>query len=439
MCQGGWTINMPSNKNKDSPTHQRPNYNTEFLREPAKENSVFKDIRTILFILKATGLLPIYKQLSNYEVGPPNKSHEFYSFFVRGVVHGLTIFNLYNLFKPGGSQLFYSYSETDNINQWIEIILCVITYSATVLICTKNSKSFLKIINEILKVDEEVRRQFHATLSNNCEFSVKFIVGICICQWYIIILKIISATNQLTPTSYILIAFYAIQNGMSSIFIIFAAALLRIVSMRFEYLNLVLNGYTYAQQRKISKYWRRVGENGAAAMETFPDISLFTYRMHNKLLRIYKSINECCSLILVGYMGYAFYTITTTAYNLFVQITTNNISMNVLQWCLAWLCLHISLLAILSKSCGQATREANTTSQILARVYGKSKEYQNIIDKFLTKSIKQDVQFTAYGFFVIDNSTLFKIFSAVTTYLVILIQFKQLEDSKMEDQIAAQT
>nr|XP_036225217.1 gustatory receptor 68a-like [Bactrocera oleae] len=79
-------------------------------------------------------------------------------------------------------------------------------------------------------------------------------------------------------------------------------------------------------------------------------------------------------------------------------------------------------------------KNANNTAQILARVYGKGKEYQGIIDKFLSKSIKQEVQFTAYGFFSIDNTTLFKIFSAVTTYLVILIQFKQLEDSKAEEQ-----
>jgi len=86
-----------------------------------------------------------------------------------------------------------------------------------------------------------------------------------------------------------------------------------------------------------------------------------------------------------------------------------------------------------------ASFKANATAQILARVYAKCREYQNIIDKFLTKSIKQEVQFTAYGFFAIDNSTLFKIFSAVTTYLVILIQFKQLEDSKTDDPVPEQT
>jgi len=35
-----------------------------------------------------------------------------------------------------------------------------------------------------------------------------------------------------------------------------------------------------------------------------------------------------------------------------------------------------------------ASFKANATAQILARVYAKCREYQNIIDKFLTKSIK---------------------------------------------------
>ncbi|XP_054741940.1 gustatory and pheromone receptor 32a isoform X1 [Anastrepha obliqua] len=427
---------MPYNKVKPSIVqHYHIGYN-EFLRRASQDNSIFKDIRTILFILKATGLLPIYEEVSSYEIGPPTKPNVYYSFFIRGFVQALTIFNLYNLVTPGAAQLFYSYSDTDNVNKWIEILLCMLAHWATVVICARNSKSFLKIINEILKVDEDVFEQFGTTLENKCGFLLKFIVGICICQWYLMVLQVLAAKGPLTVNSYIFIVFYAVQNSMSTIFIVFTAALLRIVKMRFAHLNTILKGYTYTKQRKLRRFLR-CGRN-AHSMDLewmdFAEDSLFTYRMHNKLLRIYRSINDCCSLILVTYMGYAFYTITTTTYNLFVQITTQSpTSLNVLQTCFAWLAMHTCVLALLSRSCGQATDEANGTSQVLSRVYNKSKDLKNIVDKFLTKSIKQEVQFTAYGFFVIDNSTLFKIFSAVTTYLVILIQFKQLEDSKLED------
>ncbi|KAH8249508.1 hypothetical protein KR032_010086 [Drosophila birchii] len=464
MSPNTWVIEMPSQKSRSHPYPRRispyrtPSLNRDaFTREPpaaanrgpparAHDHPVFEDIRTILSVLKASGLMPIYEQVSNYEVGPPTKTNEFYSFFVRGVIHALTIFNVYSLFTPISAQLFYSYRETDNVNQWIELLLCIMTYTLTVFVCARNTKSMLRIMNEILQLDEEVRRQFGANLNQNFGFSVKFLVGIAACQTYIIVLKIYAVDGEITPPSYILLAFYAVQNGLTATYIVFASALLRIVYIRFHFINQLLNGYTYGQQQKHKGGGgggggRRNRGNGndnptpkPAIMEHFPEDSLFIYRMHNKLLRIYKGINDCCNLILVSFLGYSFYTVTTNCYNLFVQITAKGmVSPNILQWCFAWLCLHVSLLALLSRSCGLTTREANATSQILSRVYASSREFQNIIDKFLTKSIKQEVQFTAYGFFAIDNSTLFKIFSAVTTYLVILIQFKQLEDSKVED------
>ncbi|KAH8335893.1 hypothetical protein KR074_001895 [Drosophila pseudoananassae] len=477
MSPNTWVLEMPTEKSRSRPYPQRitpyglhnPSRDA-FTRStdpsaataPSKiiDHPVFEDIRTIMSVLKASGLMPIYEQLSDYEVGPPTKTNEFYSFFVRGVVHALTLFNIYSLFTPISAQLFYSYRETDNVNQWIELLLCILTYTLTVFVCARNTKSILRIMNEILQLDEEVRRQFGAKLNENFGYSVKFLVGIAASQTYIIVLKIYAVKGAITPTSYVLLAFYAVQNGLTATYIVFASALLRIVYIRFHFINQLLTGYTYSQQQKPKQKRNQNGNFRAALMDNFPEDSLFIYRIHNKLLRIYKGINDCCNLILVSFLGYSFYTVTTNCYNLFVQITAKGmISPNILQWCFAWLCMHVSLLALLSRSCGLTTREANATAQILARVYAKAKEYQNIviinnifilyqlltrkfflqIDKFLTKSIKQEVQFTAYGFFAIDNSTLFKIFSAVTTYLVILIQFKQLEDSKVDDSIPGQT
>ncbi|EDW11293.2 gustatory and pheromone receptor 32a isoform X1 [Drosophila mojavensis] len=438
MCPNSWVIEMASHKElmhpQLNPRRIRP-VNQAFVR-PTRgtttlpTNPVFADLQTILSVLKATGLLPIYEQVSSFELGPPTKPNEFYSFFVRGVVHALTIFNIYSLMTPNSAKLFISLRETDNVNQWIELLLCIFTYTLTVFVCARNTKSIIQVMNEILKLDQEVLRQFGIALSNHCNFSIKFLVLIAACQAYIIFLRIKALSGVVSPTTYILIGFYAIQNGLTATYIVFASALLRIVCIRFQFVNQLLNGYAYNQL--LGKNPRQLQLH----MDKFPEDSLYIYRTHNRLLRIYKSINECCSLIIVCFLGYSFYTVTTNWYNLFVQITSNKgiISTHIMQWCLAWLCLHTSLLTLLSRSCGATTHEANTTSQILARVYGKSKEFQNIIDKFLTKSIKQEVQFTAYGFFAIDNSTLFKIFSAVTTYLVILIQFKQLEDSKLEEQ-----
>lgn len=118
-----------SNPRRISP--YRGAHDTNAFSRPTKspDSPVFEEIRTILLVLKASGLVPFYEQLSSYQVGPPSKTNEFYSFFVRGVVHALTIFNIYSLMTPNGSQLFYSMREMDNVNQWIELLLCIFTYS----------------------------------------------------------------------------------------------------------------------------------------------------------------------------------------------------------------------------------------------------------------------------------------------------------------------
>lgn len=69
------------------------------------------------------------------------------------------------------------------------------------------------------------------------------------------------------------------------------------------------------------------------------------------------------------------------------------------------------------------------------------------IEKFLLKNLRQKPILTAYGFFALDKSTLFKVihfvsqrqtliasiliqlFTAIFTYMVILVQFKEMENS----------
>lgn len=139
MSPNSWVIEMAAHKSRLqvqpqqrilSP-HPHALGNDAFVRSPDAPagNPVFEDIGTILSVLKASGLLPIYEQVSSFEVGPPTRTNEFYSFFVRGVVHALTIFNIYSLMTPNGAKLFISLRETDNVNQWIELLLCILTYT----------------------------------------------------------------------------------------------------------------------------------------------------------------------------------------------------------------------------------------------------------------------------------------------------------------------
>ncbi|XP_055384276.1 gustatory and pheromone receptor 32a [Condylostylus longicornis] len=296
-------------------------------------------------------LLPFYTRISEFKVKINDTSLSVYTFCIRmfllistgAIIYGMTESGMANLLPRKAG-------ETDNINQWIEIFLCITTYVTTIIISWYYSRKHIENINE---------------------------------------------------------------NFTCAIFMIYLTGILNVITKRFDFINNILKNCVSDDN---------YGKN------RINDI-LFGFKIHTKLCNIMRDTNELSGVILLAFMGYSFYKITTDSYNSFVQVTQQTPSLLVLQNCAVWLVLNIFLLIIITECCGNVTSEANVTSQILSRSYGKDKNYKNIIDKFLTKSINQELEFTAYGFFAIDSSTLFTILSAVTTYLVILIQFKQLENT----------
>ncbi|XP_055919503.1 gustatory and pheromone receptor 32a [Eupeodes corollae] len=386
-----------------------------------KNSSNFlRELNMQLTILKAVGLFPIVKQISDYEIEGPSHQNNIYSTIIRGIIHSLTIFNLYSMFQRHSVEGFSTERETDNINQYIEIIITITTYTGTIILCSRHSNDFLNILRDILKIDSSIEQRYQVKVQNHCKFAQITVLGIFAVQLFLISLKFTSG-DFTSSIQYLFFLFYAFQNCICSMFMILLSALLQVVSQRFDFVNAILEKFSYNMiEMKIEQ-------------RLFEEDVTFVFRLHNRLLIIFKLLNESCSLMVALFMGYAFYSITTKTYNIFVEFTTYEVvSWVFLLDCFAWLAVNTTLLAILANICGQATRKANTLQQVVAKIYGRNKDSQTIIDKFLTKSIRQEVEFTAYGFFVVDNSTLFNIFSAVTTYLVILIQFKELEETKVE-------
>uniref|UniRef100_A0A182P335 Gustatory receptor n=1 Tax=Anopheles epiroticus TaxID=199890 RepID=A0A182P335_9DIPT len=81
-------------------------------------------------------------------------------------------------------------------------------------------------------------------------------------------------------------------------------------------------------------------------------------------------------------------------------------------------------------ACGKTSEEVEETA--LCTRHFDDYRLQNTraakqIQKFLLKNLHQKKKFSACGFFDIDNTVIYMVFSSIVTYLVILIQFKQLE------------
>uniref|UniRef100_A0A1S4JNG6 Gustatory receptor n=2 Tax=Culex quinquefasciatus TaxID=7176 RepID=A0A1S4JNG6_CULQU len=82
----------------------------------------------------------------------------------------------------------------------------------------------------------------------------------------------------------------------------------------------------------------------------------------------------------------------------------------------------------LAHSATQQANEAALSTRHFDDYSMKNTKLAKQINKFLLKNLHQKKKFSAFGFFNIDNSVIYTVFSSIITYLVILIQFKQLEN-----------
>ncbi|XP_016992379.2 gustatory receptor 68a [Drosophila takahashii] len=309
--------------------------------------------------------------------------------------------------------------DTEEINRTIETLLCIVSYTMMVLSSVINASHHCRTLRDIAKIDEYlVVNGFRESYScRNLSILVTSASSgvLAVAFYYIHYRSGIASRKQV-----ILLLIYFLQLLYSSVFAIYLLTILKTLAQRIAFLNRKLDAFGLQDSSGNVENWRELSN-------LIEVLCKFRY--------ITENMNSVAGVALLFYFGFSFYTVTNQSYLAFATLTAISSSSqrevaDTMGLSCAWVLAETITMAVICSACDCLASDSNGTAQILARVYAKSKQFQNLIDKFLTKSIKQDLQFTAYGFFSIDNSTLFKIFSAVTTYLVILIQFKQLEDSK---------
>ncbi|XP_017116863.1 gustatory and pheromone receptor 39a isoform X1 [Drosophila elegans] len=141
-------------------------------------------------------------------------------------------------------------------------------------------------------------------------------------------------------------------------------------------------------------------------------------------------LNECFGLLMLPIVALVllmapsgpFYLISTVLEGKFARSQWLTMLLISSTWDTPWMIM----LVIMLRTNG-ITVEANKTAKILAKVPRTGTGLDRMIEKFLLKNLRQQPILTAYGFFALDKSTLFKLFTAIFTYMVILVQFKEME------------
>ncbi|XP_055919327.1 gustatory and pheromone receptor 39a-like isoform X2 [Eupeodes corollae] len=111
----------------------------------------------------------------------------------------------------------------------------------------------------------------------------------------------------------------------------------------------------------------------------------------------------------------------------FTPLRIIDIALLIFQGCVGWILPPLTFCLMIFNR--DVAKEANETTRILSRISRRGNGIEKMVDKFLMKNMQQKPILTAYGFFPLNKTTLFKIFAAIFTYMVILIQFKDMENT----------
>ncbi|XP_067625324.1 gustatory and pheromone receptor 32a-like [Eurosta solidaginis] len=430
------TLKAP--KNMKSHRSVSPSYSEKSIETTQEiEHSVLTYLKWQLRILKTIGLIPFYERRNRYEIRAPNKRWMLLNKLLICIKTTLCLFHIYILISPTVLRLLFTESKTDGISDMLDSSFSVLSNMIVSFMCMRNAKKIIRILNNFLKIDQlfeeypdspTVQKQYEHNYFDICMFAVFGYISIIALMCVKRVIELFSIHIFLYMT------FYQIENAASCAYIVFISGLMHLLRKRFEFINQLLaqynhkvfekNAYTQTNIRVSTKMHEKHSEGN---FRLFAKDSKFFYVLHNDLLDIFKLINSYAGFAILAFLLYVCYALLSCAYISSLIDFRNKVDLYGFGWVLSWIPLYVGILILLVNNCENATKEANKTSRILSRIYRKDREYQNIIDEFLLKCVKQEVRFTAYGFFSIDNSTMFKIFSLATSYLVILIQFKWLE------------
>nr|XP_015840750.1 PREDICTED: putative gustatory receptor 28b isoform X1 [Tribolium castaneum]XP_015840752.1 PREDICTED: putative gustatory receptor 28b isoform X1 [Tribolium castaneum]XP_015840753.1 PREDICTED: putative gustatory receptor 28b isoform X1 [Tribolium castaneum] len=149
-------------------------------------------------------------------------------------------------------------------------------------------------------------------------------------------------------------------------------------------------------------------------------------RRHYELCSLTENLNRIFNVQILFTCLNLFITITFTVYFYFISNSDAKIRSPVLYSTYYALngFINVSALFGLVWAASQTKNEAKHTSRILHKIYDRNEEVENSIMHFSFQLLQSNVEFSGCHVFVLDETLLFSVVGAITTYLVIVIQFQ---------------
>ncbi|XP_044731175.1 putative gustatory receptor 28b [Chrysoperla carnea] len=153
-------------------------------------------------------------------------------------------------------------------------------------------------------------------------------------------------------------------------------------------------------------------------------------QLYDRLCDNSRQLNRAFSLQLLFTFGNAFVVIFCSVYGcLFGYVVNGQITdrTNIKYFFLPFVVLSVAILKLLLMvfSCENMVGESRLTGSIIQKISltTQQRQIKDMVQEFSLQLMHQSISITAFGFFNVDCTLLQTIVGAVTTYLIILIQF----------------
>ncbi|XP_058800704.1 gustatory receptor for sugar taste 43a-like [Phymastichus coffea] len=171
------------------------------------------------------------------------------------------------------------------------------------------------------------------------------------------------------------------------------------------------------------------GGGGGGASEAIDQLTT----LHGTLCDSVVHVNEAYgAAILAGTISCLIHLIITP-YFLYNEIySPNSSSWYVLILQVFWILFHVYRLLLFVQPCYMVSVKARTTGALVSRALAANCDPQakKQLEIFSVQLLQRPVEFTACGLFYLDRGLMTSIAGSVTTYLVILVQFQNADDTK---------
>lgn len=309
---------------------------------------ILQDINSVALPSQLFGILPFFFSKGEDDL-TISKTGKAYTYMLTTIIFSSSIFFSWDvLFNSRYYKIMETVQgDTEEINQTIETLFCIISYTMIVISCTYNATKHCRTLKDIAKIDEYLEASgfqgvYKAPLLIVLLALMSFSV-ISVAFFYVHFKSNIDWTKQC-----VLMTSYALQMLFSSIFALYIRIVLKNLTRRIEFVNQKLEAFASGDNCD-KENWRELSN---------------LIEMFCKFRYITENINSVTSVGLLFYMGYAFYTVTNQSYLAFSTLTTHvefRDKFDTMGLSVAWVVAEVITMSVICSSCDAMSSEVSNS------------------------------------------------------------------------------